>query len=354
MTNGCTGTCTTGSGYNTFTLSPVDELGFYTNNGNCKITFTAVDDFTSSPWGAGKPMVLDSAASTCVLTGAPAEKTGVVSCYSAPHALLLDNHMLTLHSTSTASLQLSSAMVASANSVGSEPAAFECYSTISFVAPGSTLTAGSAVDTWAYAFPGINGARFFSMDPNNGGYCANTGDNYLSTYANRSLGDLTYNADFGPGGGSCFNVNRGSYTTVANKITTYNATHVVRTVSSMENLINPFLGGAGCKLVYVAACYPGTYSNTGTAAAGACTACPAGSISGVGETSCTPCAIGTYTTDAKTCLDCPASTFSGAGATSCTPFASLVNMLNNITASLASLQVNVTSTAASCSAAAAG
>lgn len=352
MSSGCSGTCTTGSGYNTFSISPVDESGSFISNGNCKITFTTLDDFTTSPWAVGKPLVFDAAASTCVVTGASADKAGVASCYTGPQALLLDSHMLTLQSASTASLQISTTLSANSNSPSTEASAYECYSPISLVTPGSTLTAGTAVDTWAYAFPGINGNRYWQVDPSNGGYCGNTGDAYLSTFVNRSLGDLTYNADFASGYGSCFNVNRGSYTTVALKSTTYNATHVVRTVSSMEHLINDFLGSTGCTLVYVAACRPGTYSSTGTAAAGACTACAAGSISGVGATSCTPCAIGTYTSDAVTCQACPASTFSGAGATSCTPFATLMNMLNNITASLASLQVNVTSTAASCAAAA--
>lgn len=304
-------------------------------------------------------MMFSQSASTCSLAGASA---GAAACYSAPQAFLVDNYQLTMHSSSTTSLQTASALVT--NSYGSQdPVWYECFSTISYLNAGSTRTSGSAVDKWAYAFVGINSGRYYMMDTGNGLWCGNTGDHYLSTYVNRTFGDLTYNIDYQNNGGSCYGVNRNAYTTVPLKTTTYNATHVVRTVSAMENWMNNFLcggnsstyvAGCSCTLVYVAACYPGTYSNTGSSASGACTACPAGSISGVGATSCTPCSIGTYTTDSITCLTCPASTFSGAGASSCTPFATLLNLLNNITTSLSSLQVNVSSTAATCAAASAG
>ena len=332
-------------------MSTVDDTGTLMNYGNCMITFTATSDFTASPWTVAKPMAFLPAASTCDMSGATAAQA---SCYTATQGLLLDSKILTMHSSSTVSLAPTSSL-----SVGSyqtqDASWYECFSTISLVTPGSTLTAGSAVDTWAYEFPGINYPRYFTMNPTNGGYCGNTGDDFSSNYVNRSLGDLSYNADLGFTYGSCFNINRGAYTTAPLMTTTYNATHLVRTVSSMENFMNNFLcsGGAGCSctLVYVAACYPGTFSSDGKAASGACTACAAGSISGVGATSCTPCPVGTYTTDAQTCNACPASTFSGVGATSCTPFATLLGLLNNVTASLASLQVNVSSTAASCAAA---
>lgn len=66
------------------------------------------------------------------------------------------------------------------------------------------------------------------------------------------------------------------------------------------------------------ACWPGSYSNAG---AGACTACPAGSVSEVaGSPSCTYCIAGTFQpfSNKTACLDCGTGTYSSNGARACT------------------------------------